>query len=484
MPTLRQLTLLCGALAAANPVRATEAPRRPNVIFILTDNQSAWTLGCYGNKDIRTPNLDRLAAEGMRFDRCFTSNAVCSPTRATYLTGLMPSQHGVHSYLGAALTGPAAGYTLQEFRTLPRILHEAGYTCGLAGKWHLGGGLQPQDGFTFWVTKPGGHTDTFYDAEVIENGEVRKEPTYLTDFWTQHAVRFIEQSKDRPFFLYLPYNGPYGLGRWLTQPGRGRHVADYADQELRCFPREPVHEWLRANRRFVGDLTAMRRYSEEITGVDDGVGTVMATLERLGLGDHTLVVFTADQGLAGGHHGFWGMADHGRPLNTFDAALHIPLIWRFPGRIRAGTTCDLLVSNYDFMRTLLSYLGLADRMAKSPESPGRDYSDALRGRTVSWDQAVFYEYENSRMIRTDRWKLTRRFPDGPDELYDLLEDAGEKRNLFGKQGHADVQGRLQRRLDTFFERYADPRYDLWKGGTSKAPFAVMGNRRSSRPARP
>ncbi|NLE61848.1 MAG: sulfatase-like hydrolase/transferase, partial [Planctomycetes bacterium] len=140
-------------------------------------------------------------------------NAVCSPTRATYLTGLMPSKHGVHSYLGTgSLSAPSTHYTLSEFRTLPKILGEAGYTCGLAGKWHLGDCLYPQDGFTYWVTKPGGHTSTFYDADVIENGAVRKEPTYLTDFWTRHAVRFIEQNKDRSFFLYLPYNGPYGLG--------------------------------------------------------------------------------------------------------------------------------------------------------------------------------------------------------------------------------------------------------------------------------
>jgi len=476
MRTYRQLTA-CGLLLASGSVMGTDAGGRPNVVLILTDNHSAWTLGCYGNKDIRTPNIDRLAAEGMRFERCFSSNAVCSPTRATYLTGLIPSQHGVHSYLGTgSLKGPSAWYTLSEFRTLPRILHEAGYTCGLAGKWHLGDCLYPQDGFTYWVTKPGGHTTTFYGADVIENGAVRKEPSYLTDFWTRHAIRFIEQNKDRPFFLYLAYNGPYGLGGWLSEPGRNRHVAYYADKELPCFPREPVHEWLRANRQFVGNLTAMRRYSAEVSGVDDGVGEIMATIRRLGLDDNTLVIFTADQGLAGGHHGLWGMADHGRPLNTFDDALHIPLIWRFPGRIRAGGDSNILVSNYDFMPTLLSYLGLGDRMAKSPESPGRDYSGVLRGRTTPWDNTVFYEYENSRMIRTDRWKLTLRFPSGPNELYDLGSDPGERNNLIDQPEHADMQRALQQRLERFFEHYADPKYDLWKGGMSKAPVVAMGGR--------
>ncbi|MBI4579087.1 MAG: sulfatase-like hydrolase/transferase, partial [Planctomycetes bacterium] len=321
-------------------------------------------------------------------------------------------------------------------------------------------------------------------AQVVEDGKIRKEPMYLTDFWTRHAVRFIEQNKDRPFFLYLPYNGPYGLGPWLSQPGRGRHVGDYADKELPCFPREPVHEWLQGNRTFMNNIEAMRRYSEEISGVDDGVGEIMATLSRLGLDDDTLVVFTADQGLCGGHNGMWGMGDHSRPLHTFDAGLHIPLIWRLPKRIPAGATCDWLVSNYDFMPTLLSYLDLADRQAKSPESPGRDYSAALRGRTAPWNNEVFYEYENTRMVRTDRWKLTRRFPSGPDELYDLANDPGEKDNLFGRPEPAAVQRQLQERLDAFFKRYADPKYDLWKGGISKAPLVSMAPRSATQPRRP
>ena len=486
MQAMKQLTL-CWVLLAGSAALAADLGRRPNVVFILTDNQSTWTLGCYGNKDIRTPNIDRLAAQGIRFENCFSCNAVCSPTRATYLTGLIPSQHGVHSFLGGggALMGPNAYYTLKEFRTLPRILHEAGYSCGMVGKWHLGDCLHPQDGFSYWVTMPGGHTTTFYDAEVIENGQVHKEPTYLTDFWTQHAVRFIEQNKDRPFFLYLPYNGPYGLGSWLKKPGRGRHVADYADKELPCFPRGPIHDWLRANRKFVNNLTAMRRYSEEISGVDDGVGVILDTLDRLHLTDDTLVIFTADQGLAAGHHGMWGMADHGRPLHTFDPSLHIPLIWRFPNRIPAGKTCDLLVSNYDFMTTLLSFLDLSDREAKSPESPGRDYSAALRGQTRDWDNVIFYEYETSRMVRTDRWKLTRRFPGGPDELYDLRSDPDEKNNLFGKPEQADVQRRLQQRLDAFFKRYADPKYDLWHGGISisKAPLVSMRDQATTQRAK-
>ena len=285
-------------------------------MLILTDNQGAWTLGCYGNPDIRTPHIDRLAREGMLFERCYSSNAVCSPTRATLLTGLIPSQHGVHSYLtaGGAQIGPQAYSTIAEFRTLPEILAEAGYTCGLSGKWHLGDNLKPQEGFTYWVTMPHGHTRTFYDADVIEDGKVRKEPSYLTDFWTDHGVEFIEQNKDKPFFLFLAYNGPYGLGESMLEPARNRHADYYADKELKSFPREKMHPWLVGNKKLLNNVEAMRRYAAEVSGVDDGVGRILAALEANKLDDNTLVIFTADQGLAGGQSGFWGMGDHTRPL--------------------------------------------------------------------------------------------------------------------------------------------------------------------------
>jgi arylsulfatase A-like enzyme len=140
------------------------------------------------------------------------------------------------------------------------------------------------------------------------------------------------------------------------------------------------------------------------------------------------------------------------------------------------------VSNYDFMPTLLSYLGLKERMAKTPESPGRDYSAVLRGALPAWESVVFFEYENTRMIRTDRWKLTRRFPEGPHELYDLAGDPGEQKNLIDQPAQAATQRGLQTRLEQFFERYADLRYDLWRDGESKAPLVSMRGRRTGQPA--
>jgi arylsulfatase A-like enzyme len=475
-----RLSMLATPLVAAFlAVPAAAAPRLPNVVLIMTDNHSPWTLGCYGNREIRTPNIDRLAEQGMLFTNCYSSNAVCSPTRATFLTGLIPSQHGVHCYLagGRAQIGPLAYNMIEEFDTLPKILARSGYTCGLTGKWHLGDNLHPQEGFTYWITKPHGHTSTFYDAEVIENGEIRKEPKYLTDLWTEHAVHFIEMNKDRPFFLFLAYNGPYGLGGFLDRPARNRHAEYYADKELTCFPRVEPHEWLGGNRRFIGNIDAMRRYAAEVSGVDDGIGEVTRRLRELGLEDDTLLIFTADQGLSGGHNGMWGMGDHSRPLHTFDKTMHIPLIYRWPEHIKPGTRSDLMVSNYDLLRTVLSLLGRKSQMPTVPESPGRDLSPVLKGETVQWDNTIFYEFENCRTIRTLDWKLTLRVPDGPNELYHLKTDPGESKNLIDDPSSAAEEAKLRERLTAFFDRYADPRYDLWREGQSKTILQVYGKDR-------
>ena len=345
--------------------------KRPNVVVILTDNHGAWTLGCYGNPDIRTPNIDRLADEGMLFTRAFASNPVCSPTRATLLTGLVPSQHGVHSFLagGRLQTGPNARCTLDEFTSLPEVLRDQGYACGLVGKWHLGGNMHPQEGLNDeWITMPHGGTSTFYGAQVIDRGEIRTEPSYLTDFWTRNAVNFIDQhaKDDKPFFLFLAYNGPYALSRLLLREGRNRHAEYYADKDILSFPRVQPHPWQLNNRDYQNNPVSIRRVATEVSGVDDGVGEVIASLKNHGLDENTVVVFLADQGWVGGQGGFFGMGDHTRPLTARDGMMQIPLIWRHPNQIRDGVRSDQMIANYDVMPTLLGHLGLEEEMPQQP----------------------------------------------------------------------------------------------------------------------
>ncbi|MBT3604808.1 MAG: sulfatase-like hydrolase/transferase [Candidatus Latescibacteria bacterium] len=445
-----------------------------NVVFIMTDNQGAWSLGCYGNPDIRTPNIDRLASEGMRFSQAYCVNSVCSPSRATYFTGLIPSQHGVHCYLGGekpdAQMGPGAYSTVAEFDTLSGTLSEAGYKCGLSGKWHLGDSLKPQEGFTYWFNRPKGHTSMFYDDELIWDGEVYTEPRYTTEVITEHALDFLANARQDPFFLYVAYNGPYGLGQSMTSVHKNRHTDFYAGKELASFPREDVHPWLVHNRQIINNQVSIEGYASAVSGVDDGVGDIMDALDEYGLAEDTLVIYASDQGLCGGHHGMWGMGDHSRPLHTFEEAIHIPLIFRHPGGVPSGVVADCRTCNYDFMPSLLNYLGLD---AQVPDrSPGRNYGSVLRGESVDWQGTIYHEFEDTRMVRTDRWKYTWRYPNGPDELYDMENDSGERHNLVDNLDVEEVVSNLRGKIDAFFNRYADPEFDLWKGGRSKAGRAV------------
>jgi arylsulfatase A-like enzyme len=366
------------------------------------------------------------------------------------------------------MMGPEAYNTLAEFTSIGEVLRDAGYVCGLSGKWHLGANLTPNEGFGFWVTKPDGGTREFYDQQVIEDGRERIEAGYTTDLWTRKGVEFIEQNKDRPFFLFLAYNGPYSLGQLMSNPPRNRWAPVYKDHSFRSFPQDAMHPWQFANKQFHNTQNAMERYAAETSGVDDGVGEIMATLNRLGLDDNTLVVYSADQGWMGGQNGMWGMGDHFRPTGAHELMMQIPLIFRHKGRIGAGQASDLIVSNYDFLPTVLSHLGLGEKMPRAPRSPGRDFSAALLGNTIDWENAMFYEMETTRAIRTENWKYVARFPNGPFELYDLAADPRERFNLYGQPGTDARRAELAKRLDAFFAQYADPQYDIWKGGRSKA----------------
>ncbi|MEQ9408940.1 MAG: sulfatase-like hydrolase/transferase [Fuerstiella sp.] len=480
------ITAVCGQAAEDAESNNT---RSPNVVMIMTDNHGAWTLGCYGNQDIRTPNINRLAAEGTLFDNAFASNPVCSPTRATVLTGLLPSQHGVHCFLrgGRLQTGPEARCTLDEFTSLPEVLKSAGYSCGLVGEWHLGGNMQPQEGLDdYWITMPHGGTSTFYDAQIIEQGRLRTEPEYLTDFWTRHAVNYINQQaekKDQPFFLFLAYNGPYALSRLLLREGQNRHAEFYRDQPLLSFPRETPHPWQLHNLDYQNNPVSISRVATEVSGVDDGVGTVLATLQQRGLDQNTIVIFLADQGWVGGHGGFFGMGDHTRPVTARDGMMKIPMIWRQPDQIAAGHRSKKLVANYDVMPTLLELLELEDKMPRQPASPGTSFASEFvdepdtagvagksveksAGRTPT-DDAVYYEFEGLRCIRTDQWKYVHRHPNGPDELYHLKTDPEEFENLVDDAQYATTRTELKQRLDAFFAEYASPKYDLYNGGGSQ-----------------
>lgn len=461
-----------------------DVPDHTNLLMIVTDNQSPSLLGTYGNREIRTPHIDRLASEGIQFDRAYAASGVCSPTRATLMTGLLPSQTGIHVALPGT-TDVSDWCAIEEFRTLPRTLSDAGFRTGLVGKYHLGNHDRPQLGFDYWVTFPSGHTTSFYDVEVIDNGKRYIVDDHLTHFWTRRAVDFIvSQNKEQPFFLLLTYNGPYMLPPTVTMQPRGPY-AEYYREHPPTLPQEPVHPFLRnwavessPSMRMIEEGTtawtaihalnnrlSIINTAAETTLVDEGVGKVLQALEEHGFKENTLVVFTSDQGASYGQHGLWGNTSWSWPFAAYNTNMQVPLIFRHPTRIPGGTRTSEMVNQFDFFPTILEFLGL-DKEIKG--SPGKSYADLLEGQSWEHKNDVFFEFVTVRVIQTDEWKYLKRFPDtAPRELYRLSDDPEERNNLIDEPSFSHLIQELDQKLTAFFDRYADPRFDLWKGGTAK-----------------
>ena len=428
---------------------------RPNVLFILTDDQGPWAAACCGNPEIRTPNIDRLARDGLRFEDFFCTSPVCSPARASLLTGRIPSQHGVHDWIRGRNMPPDPARYIEGFTCYTDVMGRAGYVCGLSGKWHLGDSVTPQHGFSYWFAMPLGYS-VYQDAEMIWQGEVGRYPGYITDVITDYALRFIEETRDRPFYLSIHYNAPHSP--WTGHP---REIVDsYEDCPFKSCPQECMHPWGNPHmRRFLGDRESLKGYFAAVTGADIGVGRLLDRLDELELRHNTLVVFTSDNGFSCGQHGFWGKGNGTFPLNMYENSIKVPFIVSHPGRIPAGTVTQAMMSQYDFMPTLLDYLGLP--AAKDDSLPGISFASVWLGQKgEARDEVVVYdEYGPVRMIRTQEWKYVHRYPYGPHELYRLPGDPGERRNLVDEQSSRPVVEEMRGRLARWFARYVDPAMD-------------------------
>jgi arylsulfatase A-like enzyme len=470
---------------------------RTNVVIVMVDNQSVDALGCYGNTDVRTPNIDRLAAEGACFDQAYCPNALCSPGRASVLTGLMPSEHGVHSWLEDRLMDrwPPEWSAIAEFAALPRMLQNAGYATALIGKYHLGVPFVPQDGFEHWVALVRGHTLSFYDTPVVKNGTQMIAPGHSVDFLTAEAVAYLEMraaQPEQPFFLFVAYNGPYG--HWPAIKGRAenRFAADYVDCAMESIPRSGLSaeaiEYVRLQRehghrgagapdydallKIPNDLESLRNYYSQTAMVDDGVGAIAATLARLGLDEDTLVVYMADHGFALGQRGFWGHGVATWPANAHRVAYNVPLIWRQPGRIPPGTRSRALVNNVDVYASVLAYAGVA--VPASPTS--QSFTGALHGEAADRDGAVFIDEEETRAIRTAEWLYLKRFQGSrayplANALFDLTRDPTERIDLVTDPAYTEIAAALDARVTDYFRTHTDPRYDLWNGGRPKSSIS-------------
>lgn len=463
--------------------------RPRNIILIMADNHPANLLGCYGNTEVHTPNIDRLAQQSVQFNHAYCVNAMCSPCRASVLTGQMPSQHGIHTWIDDRKmeTWPDNWNALTEITTLPELLAEQGYDTALIGKYHLGDPSKAQNGFNHWVTFPHGHTRSFWGNTVIENGTRSVYEGHIVDFFAEKAVDYLNDDarQDNPFFLFLPFNSPYGHWPSIKGEAQNRFAHLYADCPCKTAPREGISKavidryMLRVNEsgdgldysavmRIPNDLPSIRNYFSQMSMLDDAVGRVLGAMEANGLADDTVVVYTCDHGFSLGHHGFWGHAQATWPSNAHGAGYHIPLL--ISGSDCVSRQTDNLISQVDLFPTLLGVAGIAD----VPENAGRDMSGVLADeRPDVWDEVVYIEQEETRAVRTDKWLYMKRFQGNArfelmDELYDLNADPNERNNLAGDNRYVATVAMLDGILTDFFEQHSDPKFDLWRGGVAKS----------------
>lgn len=449
---------------------------KPNLLFILTDDQGAWAMQCAGNSDIQTPNLDRLAEQGIRFENFFCASPVCSPARASILTGRIPSQHGVHDWIRSGnLDKEGLGeYTddpyyrsetkpiryLDGMTTYTDLLAQNGYDCALTGKWHLGDSLSPQHGFAHWYTI--GRGGCFYmRPDVVEDGKLKIENRYITDLITDKAVDYLTQHSpsNAPFYLSVHYTAPHDP--WDADQHPAQFVEQYRTCDCKATPDLPIHPWqIPSAPTGTGEerKRLLRGYYAAVSAMDAGVGRILDALEQSGQAENTLIIFTSDNGMNMGHHGIWGKGNGTFPFNFFDTAVKVPFIAVWPKKIPAGRVTPSTCSHYDIIQTLNEVLDLGAELP--PNLPGKSFAPVLLGQTETDNHVVILdEYGAGRMIRNQEWKLIHRYPNGPDELYHLAQDPDETHNLVQDPTCTAIRDQLLGQLEQWYQNYVDPARD-------------------------
>lgn len=477
------ISLLCGLAYAGE----TPADRRqpPNILFIFSDDHAWQAISAYGDsrKLVETPNIDRLANEGMRFNRCLVTNSICGPSRATVLTGKYSHLNGFYNNTNCRFDG--SQQTVQKLLT--------GYQRAVIGKWHL---ESDPVGFDFWQVLPG--QGVYYNPPMIRNGERIRENGYVTDIITERSLEWLERrDPSKPFLLMCQHKAPHrewepalrhlnaDKDRVYPEPpnlfddykGRGPAVAEQemsirthlnlVDLKLKP-PKGLTPEQLEPWNAYYGprndafrkanpqgdDLVRWRyqRYMHDylacVRAVDESVGRILDYLEKEGLADNTIVIYSSDQGFYLGEHGWYDKRW------IFEESLRTPLLIRWPGVTRPGSVSNEIVSNLDFAETMLDAAGLPI----PADMQGRSLKPILAGNTpADWRKSFYYqyyEYPRPHRVRphygvvTDRYKLVRfeGFGEPYTELYDLQKDPAEMRSFYGQPGHRGVQEELEKEL--------------------------------------
>lgn len=459
--------------AAEESGYSVDPESRPNIVVIVVDDLRFDELGVAGHPFLETPNVDRLASEGAMFTAAFHSVPLCSPNRASILTGQYPSRHGI-------IDNVARNRMSHRLETFPQALQADGYETAYFGKWHMGNDPTPRPGFDQWVAIPGqGRT---MNPELYEDGRIHEVEGYITDVLTDRAISFIEKERDEPFFLYIGHKaihpdaiqlddgsvdlsvprgympaprhrGLYEESEWVWRPNVVSSPDDlvgkpalqralsvkYSDEIIEEFGEQELDPG--------SSLETIRRRAEMMLAVDDGLGRIVETLEAQGILDETFILFTSDNGFFYGEHNL--SLERRLP---YEESIRTPLVVRYPAVATPGSQIEGLVGSVDIAPTLLAIAGapIGDHIQ------GRSWVPLLMGDDSQARESVFiefYTYENPfpwlvdmdyKAIRTDRYKLIHwmQHPD-EGELYDLVEDPYEMKNLIAEPGMADVVSDLR-----------------------------------------
>lgn len=443
---------------------ASAAPK--NVIFILTDDHRFDFMGFTDKVAwLETPNLDRLASEGAYFPNTYVTTSLCSPSRASILTGLYSHTHTV---IDNAAPDPG------NLTFFPEYLQNSGYQTSYFGKWHMGNHSDdPQPGFDHWESFRG--QGVYYGPTLNINGErtTYDEATYITDVLTEHAVEWLEnREQDQPFFMYLSHKAvhsqfepakrheglyedetivyppsfdvpSYGIPELPTrgtdsEPLRGRDY--YGDRRIPDWVKHQRESWHGVDYMYHGDINFedfFQRYTETLMGIDDSVGEVLDYLDANGLAEDTLVIYMGDNGFSFGEH---GLIDK---RHFYEESAKVPLIVRWPSQLRGGTPIEALVQNIDIAPTILEAAGLKS----PPHMQGSSFAPLLAREDIPWRDRIFYEYywemdfpQTPTMfgIRTERFKYIRYHGIwDTNEFYDLEADPNEMQNLIDAPEHQE-----------------------------------------------
>ncbi len=453
-------------ITSASPTPSAPVARRPNILFIMSDDHAAHAMSCYGSRINVTPNLDRIAAGGMRLENCFCTNSICTPSRASILTG-------TYSHINGARTLNDRLDNRQV--TFPKLLQAAGYQTAIVGKWHLGhGGVYDPAGFDYWNVLPG--QGLYHNPEMIELGERKVFPGYVTNVITELALDWLERrDRTRPFCLLVHHKAPHRP--W--EPDE-QHAHLFDDLEI---PEPPTFDDDYANRARAAAAARMRiledlnerdtkgpppaglsprelkhwkyeRYIKDylrcVASIDDNVGRLLNYLDEQRLAEDTVVIYTSDQGFFLGDHGWYDKRFF------YEESLRMPFVVRYPREIAPGTVDDHIVLNVDFAPLFLDYAGLPVPAGMQ----GRSFRPILRGEApADWRTAMYYRYFMHLAhhnvyahygIRTQRYKLIYYYEEQPDppewELFDLQHDPHELRSVYHAPEYQEVVQQLKAQL--------------------------------------